>query len=174
MTRIKKMNIEDIDKVLEIEEESFPNPWTKRMLIDELTRKNRFYITLFFEGEIIGYAGFYYVFGEGHITTLAVSSKYRGRGYAKEMIKLIIIKAGELGLSELTLEVRRSNNRAQILYSQFGFKDMGLRKDYYYKPLENGLIMTLKLGEKTRLRSLLNFFKQKQGAKGGKKINLSK
>ena len=68
---------------------------------------------------------------------------FGGMKAATERIKA----AKENGLCLLTLEVRKSNMPARCLYEGFGFEALGERKDYYKKPTENAVIMTLMLGE---------------------------
>ena len=50
-------------------------------------------------------------------------------------------------LSFLTLEVRESNAPARALYEKHGYKAVGIRKNYYEKPTESAILMTLWLTE---------------------------
>ena len=47
----------------------------------------------------------------------------------------------ELGARRATLEVRRSNEPARLLYERFGFSVAGVRTAYYTKPVEDALIL---------------------------------
>ena len=46
-----------------------------------------------------------------------------------------------LGASRATLEVRRSNDPARLLYERFGFSVAGVRRAYYTKPVEDAIIL---------------------------------
>mgnify|MGYP005811059435 FL=1 len=92
--------------------------------------------------EIIGYAGFWNVSGEGDITNIAVDEKYRRKHIGSALLEALIKKAAALKLELLTLEVRRSNIAAQRLYAKYGFEEIGIRKGYYSNNREDALIMT--------------------------------
>ena len=46
-----------------------------------------------------------------------------------------------MGITAMTLEVRKSNAAAIAVYQKNGFQIAGMRKDYYRKPMEDALIM---------------------------------
>ena len=97
------------------------------------------------DGEPAGYAGYYAVLDEGYITNVAVREVFRRRHIADRLMEELEHRAKEDGLAFLTLEVRESNAPAVALYSKHGFETRGLRKNYYERPRENALIMTLDL-----------------------------
>lgn len=139
---IVKMTTEHIDGILVVENLSFKIPWSKNAFIEEVTG-NKFarYFTALMGTNIIGYAGMWKVFDEGHITNVAVHPEFRGSGIGSMLVaKLIEIAAREEILS-MTLEVRKSNLEAQSLYEKFGFKIEGVRKSYYADNGEDAIIM---------------------------------
>ena len=85
---------------------------------------------------------------EGEILNICVAEKLRGQGLGS----LMMLKMEELcrreGVSQVFLEVRRSNLRAQILYGNFGFREIAVRKHYYQDPEEDALIMAAEIDEK--------------------------
>jgi ribosomal-protein-alanine N-acetyltransferase len=90
---------------------------------------------------LVGYAGVWVTFDEGHITTIAVARRYRGSGVGEVLLNGLIDHARELGAVSMTLEVRVSNTVAQNLYSKYGFTVEGRRKRYYPDNGEDALIM---------------------------------
>ncbi|HEY8477945.1 MAG TPA: ribosomal protein S18-alanine N-acetyltransferase [Chloroflexota bacterium] len=90
---------------------------------------------------IVGYAGLWMMADEAHITTIAVSPRYRGRGVGELLLLALIDKAIALGARWVTLEVRVSNTVAQHLYRKYTFKEMGVRRRYYSDNGEDALIM---------------------------------
>jgi ribosomal-protein-alanine N-acetyltransferase len=46
-----------------------------------------------------------------------------------------------LGAHRATLEVRTSNWRARQLYERLGFRQTGIRRNYYSHPVEDALIL---------------------------------
>ena len=80
---------------------------------------------------IVGFAGFWVMAGEAHITSIAVRAKYRRKGIGELLLIAVIDQAISLNSSVVTLEVRASNINAQNLYTKYGFNKVGERKKYY-------------------------------------------
>jgi ribosomal-protein-alanine N-acetyltransferase len=68
----------------------------------------------------------------------------RGRGLGTQLIEAVIAEAAHLGATELTLEVRASNEPALRLYDRAGFQRAGVRKNYYTSPIEDAYILIRK------------------------------
>ena len=81
------------------------------------------------------------VFHEGDITNVAVHPDYRKQGVGNLLIDNLITLCKENNINSLTLEVRESNIPAQSLYKKHGFKEEGVRKNFYNNPKENAIIM---------------------------------
>lgn len=148
MIRIRKMDLGDIDRVLEIERVSFSRPLSRNSLEKELTNNDiaRYYL-LENKEDILGYFGFWIIGSQGHILNIAVDKKYRSMGYGKEMVKYLIEIASDEGINQLTLEVRESNEPARNLYRLFNFEELGKRPNYYSDPKEDAVIMWLDMEE---------------------------
>ena len=72
---------------------------------------------------------------------MAVDKQYRRKNVAEQLVDNIIKKGKELGITDITLEVRESNVGAIALYEKLGFEEAGIRKNFYQRPTENALIM---------------------------------
>lgn len=140
---IFKMTEDELSSLAEIEKECFSLPWSEASFREELDRDGSFFLVARLDGEIAGYVGLQFVLDEGYITNVAVRRELRRRGVGKRLMESIIKIARDMPLSFVSLEVRESNFGAIALYEGLGFKTMGVRKDFYEKPRENGLIMTL-------------------------------
>ena len=139
---IREMTLEDVDGVLEVEKNSFTTPWSKESFIMEVTRnKLARYLVVSLDGSIVGYAGFWLIVGEAHITNIAVHSDYRGRGFGNLLLEGLIRLAKKLNCGSMTLEVRESNIVAQNLYKKYGFVEAGVRSNYYADVGEDAIIM---------------------------------
>jgi len=92
--------------------------------------------------EIIGFAGFWVMAEEAHITSIAVRKIHRRRGIGELLLISLIDLASDLKAHLITLEVRASNIAAQNLYYKYGFAQIGLRCHYYTDNREDALIMT--------------------------------
>lgn len=137
-----------IEDIVVIENLSFKIPWSRQSIADELT-KNKFalYFCAQAGGRTVGYAGMWHVCDEGHITNIAVHPEFRGTGIGSLLMERLIGTASGLGITGMTLEVRKSNAPARALYAKYGFMEGGFRKAYYADDNEDALIMwkTLKV-----------------------------
>jgi ribosomal-protein-alanine N-acetyltransferase len=131
---------EHLGNVMAIELEAYPEPWTEGMFRQELNNA-RFYVA-FLDGVLVGYAGFWGALDEAHITSVTVRHDYRRLGLGRRLVRFILDLAARQGMSRATLEVRRSNVRAQSLYRSMGFAEAGVRKGYYRKTNEDAIIMS--------------------------------
>ncbi|HUW60639.1 MAG TPA: ribosomal protein S18-alanine N-acetyltransferase [Candidatus Bathyarchaeia archaeon] len=143
--RFRKIEPRDLDEVVEIEQEAFPEPWTRGMFCQEISSSmSHFYVALV-DDTLVGYVGFWQVVDEAHITSVTVRKEYRGRGYGRVLTDFITRAAAREGLTRATLEVRVTNMTAQNLYMSLGFEKTGTRKGYYKKTNEDAIIMARKL-----------------------------
>ncbi|MBU5676719.1 ribosomal protein S18-alanine N-acetyltransferase [Alkaliphilus sp. MSJ-5] len=139
---VRKMELGDIDSVLDIEENSFSIPWTRNAFVTEL-KKNKLakYLVAEVDGDVAAYGGMWLVVDEAHITNIAVHPRYRGRGVGKKIVEGLIGEGQKINIYRMTLEVRRSNLTAQGLYKKLGFIPCGIRPGYYQDNYEDALIM---------------------------------
>ena len=134
---------EQIDDVLLIEEASFTNPWTREMYLAELDNQGVSYCFLALDaaGHVVGFCSFWRVLDELHINNLAVKPEFRRSGVATALLSHVLREGAQMGAQRATLEVRRSNDPARLLYERFGFSIAGVRRAYYTKPVEDALVL---------------------------------
>ena len=143
---IRPMEIDDLEKVLEIEKQSFPVPWTYDLFFNELTR-NRYarYFVLEKDNEVVGYLGLWHKGTSFHITNIAITKNLRRKGYGEKLLKFIEKIAVTYRIKKISLEVRRSNCIAQEMYRKYGYKVIRSLRNYYQEEKEDALIMEKKL-----------------------------
>ena len=143
---IRNMEENDLDDVMEIEKDAFTTPWPRESFLMEIT-KNQLakYIVAEIEGKVVGYGGIWLIVDEGHITNIAVKSKYRGLGVGNALVEGLVFLCTKLDIKGMTLEVRVSNEVAKNLYKKYGFVESGIRPKYYQDDNEDALIMWKKL-----------------------------
>ncbi|OOE00365.1 ribosomal-protein-alanine N-acetyltransferase [Anoxybacillus kestanbolensis] len=140
------MTIQDLDRIVEIEQRSFTLPWSRSSFHQELTNNPYArYIVMEHDGQIIGYCGMWLVMDEAHITNIAVLPEFRGKKLGEALMKQAMALAREEGTKTMTLEVRVSNIVAQSLYRKLGFLNGGIRKRYYSDNQEDALVMWVNL-----------------------------
>jgi ribosomal-protein-alanine N-acetyltransferase len=143
--RIREMRRRDLDQILEIEELCFPLPWSRESFLTELKNPLAQYIVAQEGFVLLGYAGVWLIFDEGHITNVAVHPRARGRRIGELLLANIMALASANGAVVVTLEVRPSNDAALSLYRRMGFEEKGHRRGYYLDNGEDALIMVKKL-----------------------------
>lgn len=134
---------DDLTGVLEVEAESFTNPWTREMYAWELQNRAvcHIYVLRTADCRVAGFCAFWLVVDEIHINNVAVRPIYRGRGFGTALLRRVFVEARRLGARRATLEVRASNHEAQRLYSRLGFAPAGVRRRYYSNPVEDAVIL---------------------------------
>ncbi len=139
---VRRMTIADLDAVAAIEAATFPTPWSKDSFRQELERNVAArYLVAEKDGRVIGYAGAWVILDESHITNIAIEESQRGSGYGRVLTQALMQYLANLGAAYATLEVRKSNIRAQNLYKSLGFIQLGVRKRYYEDNQEDALLM---------------------------------
>ena len=132
----------DVNELLGIEQTQFPEPWTKNMLLDEIgNTETRRYTVAVLGGTIVGYLGVMFVMDELHVNTIGTLPGFEGRGVSTSLMDDAWRDALARGLVRATLEVATSNQRAQRLYFRYGFKPVGIRKNYYERTREDALVL---------------------------------
>lgn len=136
-----------LEAIAAIERECFSLPWSLEAFREELDAPNAVYLAAMEAGEVLGYGGMRFAAGEFYIDNIAVSPVCRRKGVGRAITSALVQRARDLNGSFISLEVRPSNLAARSLYESLGFLPEGLRKNFYQKPVEDGLIMTLRLKE---------------------------
>jgi ribosomal-protein-alanine N-acetyltransferase len=112
------------------------------MLLDEITNtKTRRYTVAVEDKRIVGYLGVMFVLDELHVNTLGTLPGHEGRGIATSLMDEAWDDALARGVTRATLEVATSNTRAQKFYYRYGFKPVGVRKNYYERTHEDALVL---------------------------------
>ncbi len=137
--KIVPMTTEDARDLAELDLLCFAVPWSEKSFLEEANNPLARYFVAKDEEKIIGYGGIWLVSGEGQITNIAVHPGMRKKGIASAILDELI-KSAE-ACEQIFLEVRESNAAAISLYEKHGFKNCGVRKNFYHSPTENGIIM---------------------------------
>ncbi|HEY3264827.1 MAG TPA: ribosomal protein S18-alanine N-acetyltransferase [Actinomycetota bacterium] len=130
--------------VMAIERQVYPRPWSPNLFLSEMSEsRNRCYLVARMDREVVGYAGMICYGDEAHVTNIAVDPLHQRHKIASRLLHDVIRQAIEMGAQAVSLEVRVTNWGAQRLYGRFGFRPVGVRKNYYQEINEDALIMWL-------------------------------
>jgi ribosomal-protein-alanine N-acetyltransferase len=142
--------------VMAIERQVYPRPWSPNLFLSEMTEsKNRCYLVARIDREVVGYAGMICYGEEAHVTNIAVDPLHHRQKIATRLLHDLIVEGIQMGAEAVSLEVRVTNWGAQRLYGAFGFRPIGVRKNYYQEINEDALIMWVDDVRSARYRDLL-------------------
>jgi ribosomal-protein-alanine N-acetyltransferase len=146
---LRVMRAGDLDAVLGLELSLFgEESWSRQMLEAELAEqpRSRYYLVASDDGVITGYAGLLVASTQADVLTLAVAEDRWGQGTGAALLEALLAEAVRRGCTEVFLEVRTDNERAQRLYRKHGFIQIGIRKGYYQPSGADALVMRRDLG----------------------------
>lgn len=127
---VRDMSHADVPGVLQVENASYPFPWSEGIFRDCL-RSGYVCVVVEIDDILIGHGVMSTGAGEGHVLNLCIAEAWRGRGLGALLLGHLIEFAGSLGVGDLFLEVRPSNTSAIRLYQSNGFSQIGIRRGYY-------------------------------------------
>lgn len=144
MVKIRKMEREDVNQVYQIEKELFSMPWSKEDFLFALEKEKNLYLVALIENKVVGYCGLWGILDEGQITNVAIKKEKQGQGIGTLLLQQLLEQGYQNELLEYTLEVRESNLNAMHVYKKLGFREEGVRKNFYQNPAENAIIMWIR------------------------------
>lgn len=150
-TEIRKMEEEDLPMVMEIENLCFIKPWTEKNFLYEMYENpfaNLWVIELSNASlnlkSVVGFVDYWQTFDSGTLCQIAIHPELQGNGIGSQLLDEVVKDAYAKKIRSLTLEVRRSNEKAIKLYKKFGFVYSHV-KEGYYDDGEDALYMILEV-----------------------------
>lgn len=144
--RFEKMQLDDLNEVMQIEIANYPVPWTKGIMKDCIN-SDYHCVVVKLDWKIIGYAILMTAFDESHLLNMCIDKKQQSQGLGRKLLKHLENICRINHSQVFLLEVRESNPMAQKLYQSFGFEQIGIRKNYYncIEGREHAIVMTKQL-----------------------------
>jgi [ribosomal protein S18]-alanine N-acetyltransferase len=152
---IRRMTVDDIPAVIELDSLSFTLPWPERSFRFELTENTASRCWVYeSDGKIAGMIVAWLLVDEAHVATIATHPNYRRQGIAKKLLAHALRYMSKEGAVTSFLEVRESNTAAREMYHKFGYEIVGRRKRYYKDTDEDAILMTLNTLERFNVETL--------------------
>lgn len=150
-TEIRKMEEEDLPMVMEIENLCFIKPWTEKNFLYEMYENpfaNPWVIEMSNASlglkSVVGFVDYWQTFDSGTICQIAIHPELQGNGIGSQLLSEVIKDAYAKKIRTLTLEVRKTNEKAIKLYKKYGFTYSHV-KEGYYDDGEDALYMILEV-----------------------------
>ena len=135
LMRIRKLWVEDLPRIVEIEGQNYNYPWSEEVFKSCIESPNYSCWICEEQGMVIGYSILSMAVGEAHIMNICVDSTIQNQGVGGKLLDHSI-EVARAKAETIMLEVRPSNKVAIALYEKRGFNEIGRRKGYY--PAEKG------------------------------------
>lgn len=145
---VRNATLADVQLVSEIEKDAFADPWSRsafERFILEKDERVLFDVACLADGSVVGYVVAWFIMDEGEIANLAVAPGARSQGIGTLLLVTAITEARARDVGTIYLEVRDSNVAARALYASHGFVEIGRRRRYYRRPVEDALVLRLVL-----------------------------
>jgi ribosomal-protein-alanine N-acetyltransferase len=141
---IRRMTLEDVPTVHEIDTLSFSLPWPERSFRFELTENpvSRGWVAES-GGRIAAMLVLWLIVDEAHIATIATHPDFRRQGIGERLMIAALLSARAEGAARAFLEVRAGNAGALALYKKYSFVVAGIRPRYYKDNNEDAILMNL-------------------------------
>ena len=142
---LRRLVLDDLEEIDEIERRSYPTPWSRSMFAGELSKPTSICLGAFEadgeEGTLVGYLIVSRYVDAWHVMNVAVVPERRRQGIASLLLNRLFELTAGRSRRGYTLEVRVSNAGAIKLYEELGFRPRGVRRGYYTDNREDALIM---------------------------------
>ncbi len=142
---VRKMTIDDVPAVSQIDRLSFTMPWPEHSFHYEVAenRSARCFVAETEDRRIAAMIVSWIIVDEMHIATIATHPDFRRQGIGERILRDALLDGRDAGAHLAFLEVRASNESAQAMYRKFGFRASGKRPRYYRDNNEDAILMTL-------------------------------
>jgi [ribosomal protein S18]-alanine N-acetyltransferase len=137
---LRRLTYADLPQVIAIERRSFPTPWSLAMFVLELSKPSGICLAATLDGSLVGYLVCSRYDAVWHLMNICIDPDRRRLGVATALLRRLLDRIGDAD-AQITLEVRRSNGPAIVLYERFGFRSAGLRRRYYQDNGEDAVVM---------------------------------
>ena len=145
-TRVRPMEEGDVERVAALELSAFTTPWKATTFRNLLDRPGAVLLVLEVPPHrLAGYAVLWCIQEQGELANIAVIPELRDRRLGGYLLDRVIEAARAREVESLYLEVRVSNARARSMYAARDFQEIGVRRDYYDNPREDGRVLVKRL-----------------------------
>ena len=151
--RIRPVEASHIADLIRIAAETNLSAWTAQNYLDELQITDSIMLRLesgtnetvgFIVGRIVP-GGIIEAEIDSEIYNVAIVESEQKKGLGQRLFDAFVVKCREIGVGNIWLEVRASNQKAIRFYEQNGFERVQSRNNFYEHPREHALLMKLLL-----------------------------
>ena len=138
---IRPMLISDMEAIKQLEKDIFGDAWSENNIKDSIESKFDYCVVIEEDYRVLAYIIFRVNMDEAELFRIATDKCNRGMGYGHRLMNFMISNLRDMKVKKVFLEVRCQNKDAIRLYEEYGFKKLGIRKEYYHDPIDDALLM---------------------------------
>lgn len=128
---IRKLQIKDIDSIVQMEMDNFKETLGKEMLQTEMNNPFVRFRVILNKDQVIGYIGCYFYDEEGEILNFVIDKAYQHQGYGQLLFSALMDELKEDQVKKIILEVKENNEAGLNFYLKNEFTPISKRKHYY-------------------------------------------
>ena len=122
---------DDAGRVAMLHATGFADPWSPAAFRDLLSESTTLGLGAERSGTLAGFVLVQTILDEADILTIATTPDFKRMGIAAHLLKSLMSRLGERGISRIMLDVAEDNLPARSLYEGLGFSEDGRRPGYY-------------------------------------------
>ena len=138
---IRPMLVSDIEVIKQLEKDIFGDAWSENNIKDSIESEFDYCVVIEEDYRVLAYIIFRVNDDEAELFRIATDKCNRGMGYGHRLMNFMISNLRDMKVKKVFLEVRCQNKDAIRLYEEYGFKKLGIRKEYYHDPIDDALLM---------------------------------
>ena len=138
---VRRAEPNDCDAIAAAEKVLFSDPWSRRSFAELVDRPGVHFLVATVDDAVAAYSVAYAAADEAELANLAVVPAWHRQGIGRRLLEAVLASVRGGGAAEIWLEVRQSNTAARRLYEHAGFTEVGLRRRYYDRPVEDAIVM---------------------------------
>ena len=138
---IEALKAENVSAAAKLEAAYLDTAWSENQIEEALLREDTLYLSATEDGTLCAVASCVFSAYEAMVENVAVAEDCRRRGVGKELMNAIEAAAKARSLEQISLEVASRNTAAVELYKKVGFSVAGVRKNFYRRQKDDGLVM---------------------------------
>ena len=135
------MLLSDMEAIKQLEKDIFGDAWSENNIKDSIESKFDYCVVIEEDYRVLAYIIFRVNMDEAELFRIATDKNSRNFGFAHELMNFMISNLRTMKVKKVFLEVRSKNTSAIRLYENYGFKKIGIRREYYSAPLDDALLM---------------------------------
>lgn len=132
-------------EIAQLERLSFSDPWSDAAFASLTDNPNVLFRAALNGGRVAGYLVLIFAADTAQLANIAVDPALRRSGIGAALLDDALEFCRRHGIADVSLEVRESNAPARALYASRGFAAVGRRRRYYRHPVEDAIVMVLRL-----------------------------